>query len=61
MFLTNEQTLTPSFSVDMTVASKSKQNGTLQNILKPFKVVCYLQFSKNKICSNRPKLLLLVN
>ena len=46
MFLTNEQTLTPSFSVDMTVASKSKQNGTLQNILKPFKVVCYLQFLK---------------
>ena len=34
MFFTNKETLASSFSVYMTVASKSKQYGTLQEILK---------------------------
>ena len=34
MFLKNKKALGPSLTVYMTVASKSKQNGTLQNILK---------------------------
>ena len=55
MFLTNKQRLAPTFSVYRTVASKSKENGTLQSILKSVKnffKICKLKNVEEKYKRN---------
>ena len=61
MFLANKQRLAPSFWVYRTVASKSKQNGTLQNILKSVKKffkICTLKNVEEKYRRNIGSLLI---